>query len=114
MGVQGCGDEADEISDDAASEGKDNGVSDALVEEHPVFDLGLSLSALGHLTGRDDMSEKPGIAGLTRDLCAKFELKLFEMEVCDIGISDQDVGGGRKGCDDGVGDISDEVKTTVD
>ena len=60
------------------------------------------------------MGQKPGFAGLTCDLCAKFSLKLIQMKVCDIRISDKDIGGGWECGDDGVDDVRDEVKATVD
>jgi hypothetical protein len=60
------------------------------------------------------MGQKPGLAGLACNLCAKFELKLVKMKFCNIRISDKDIGGGWEGSDDGVDDVRDEVKATVD
>lgn len=40
-------------------------------------------------------------------------LESGEMKVCDVGVGDEDVGGGRERLEDGLDDVWDEMKATV-
>ena len=59
--AQCCGDEACEVTDDAASESEEDGVARTFVMKQHVFDICFCLSALTRLAWRDDVDQEASV-----------------------------------------------------
>ena len=109
---QGSGDKADEISDNATSEGKDNSVPGAGIDEEEVFDLCLAFSRFYRLSGRDSVGEESRLG--VGESGAEFRVESGKIETGDIGVGDKDVGGGWESFEDCLDNIWHEMESTVD
>lgn len=56
---QGGGNEADEISDDTTSEGKDNSIASAGINKKEILDFGFAFSGFYRLSRSDGVGEEP-------------------------------------------------------
>lgn len=115
--LQGSSDESDKVSNDASTKSQDDSVPGALVEQQEILDLSLSFAALGCLPGWDDKADEPGLGSGCRLLVEGGLEDIFEglqVELGNVSVGNEDIGGGRKGGDNGVGNVRNQVETTVD
>ena len=116
--VQGGCDVANEIADDTASEGEEDGAAGALLGEEKVLDGGLALAGLCCLAGGDDMGDEAGCGGRIGERVADVRGEGVgeegEVERGDVGVGDEDVCVCGEGGEEGLRDVRVEVEAAVD
>lgn len=118
MDAQGSSYETDQVAYDAPTEGKQDGIPRAPIQEQEILHRGFPLAALGGLPRGNDMGQKTlgwrARLGRRRDGGGEFGEERGEVEFSDICVCDEDVGRGGEGCEDCVDYVRDQVEAAVD
>lgn len=102
----GGSNEANHVTDHTTAESNYNGVAGASLTQQPVLDGGLGGARLGGLAGRDRVGKQSCGGDMLGGVLLEALLKGRSVNVSDIGVGDQDVGGGADVLEQVLGDIA--------